>query len=46
MSTKTNEICAQCLKAYNGLNGRFCNELGCYVEWDSEPKCKKEGDLE
>lgn len=46
MSAQTNEVCAQCLKAYNGLNGRFCNELGCYVEWDKEPKCAKKGDLE
>ena len=26
------------------LNGRFCNELGCYVEWAKEPQCKKEGE--
>lgn len=41
MSTKTNEICAKCLKAYLGVNGRYCDELKQYVEYAVTPPCKK-----
>lgn len=44
MSTQTNKVCANCLKAYNGVNGRYCSELGCYVEWAKEPKCSEKGE--
>lgn len=44
MSTQTNNVCANCLKAYNGVNGRYCSELGCYVEWAKEPICSTKGE--
>lgn len=39
--TKTNKYCAACAKAYNGINGRYCNLLHRYVEYDKEPACYK-----
>lgn len=31
--------CDQCQSAHNALNGRYCDYLGCYVEYDINPKC-------
>lgn len=39
MSNQTNPQCATCEKAYNGLNGRFCNVLKKYVEYAAKPLC-------
>lgn len=41
MTTRSNPYCTTCLNAHNGLNGRFCNVLGKYVEYDKTPKCEE-----
>jgi len=42
MTNNTNKICAACTKAHNGVNGRFCNVLKCYVEYSKKPQCKQQ----
>lgn len=39
MKTKTNQYCADCPRAHNGLNGRYCEQLERYVEFDKWPAC-------
>lgn len=41
--SETNEICANCLKAFNGVNGRYCSEFGYSVEWAVNPPCSEKG---
>ena len=31
--------CGQCQSAHNALNGRYCDHLGCYVEYNLIPLC-------
>ena len=40
--SKCNPICAGCARAQNGINGRYCFELGVYVEHHAEPRCGRE----
>lgn len=40
ITTRTNLTCAACKLAHNGINGRYCNLLGRYVEYDTQPPCK------
>lgn len=40
--SKCNSICANCTRAHNGLNGRFCFELGVYVEHRHQPQCGRD----
>ncbi len=35
----TNLVCRHCPEAHDGLNGRYCNVLRRYVEYDRLPKC-------
>lgn len=44
MSSQSNEICNACAGSYLGVNGRFCKELGHYVEYATEPPCVGKGD--
>ena len=37
----TNEKCLSCEKAINCINGRYCHELNCYVEYAKVPLCKE-----
>lgn len=39
MTTRTNPTCQKCKKAHNGINGRYCDELHRYVEYDKFPPC-------
>jgi len=34
-----NWVCARCVRGKNCLNGRWCDVLGRYVEYDREPMC-------
>ena len=37
----TNPTCATCLKGLNLINGRYCTELGAYVEYATlTPPCQ------
>jgi hypothetical protein len=40
MATHCNTTCAICVTAHNGINGRYCDILGRYVEYDKEPPCR------
>ena len=40
MASHTNPICAQCAKAYDRLNGRYCTLLDKSVEYDKKPACQ------
>lgn len=33
------KTCSECPNAHNGLNGRFCNKVGVYVEYNTTPIC-------
>ncbi len=46
MQTRTNGCCRACPLAHNGLNGRYCNRVGLYVEHASEPPCGKRTESE
>jgi hypothetical protein len=43
MANGTNEQCAQCELAYNGINGRYCKILRRYVEHAPAPLCDRYG---
>ena len=35
----TNHFCQGCHKARNSINGRYCEAIHKYVEYDALPKC-------
>lgn len=41
MKKAKNNLCAQCPKAHDSINGRYCNKLRKYVQYATEPPCKK-----
>lgn len=41
MKSNTNTTCAVCDRAHNGLNGRYCDVLKRYVEYEKSPICKQ-----
>lgn len=44
MASHTNPICAQCAKAYERFNGRYCKLLQRNVEYDKTPACQSQTD--
>lgn len=38
--TRTNDECAVCINAFDGINGRYCHKLHRYVEHAATPPCQ------
>lgn len=36
-----NDKCRNCNDAHNGINGRHCNKLDRYVDYNITPPCEK-----